>query len=221
MAETAENLFTKGIEAFQWQDTDEAIEFFLQAAKMDPLSPEYPFYAALCYSQSGEYEAAESSYAQSLSLGGNQDTILLRRGNLRWTMGNIEGALEDYTHVIDSDGASSSAALLNRANLELNQGMYTDVLRDYALYLEKQPRAPDRANIQKIMALLKADLNAERIVKAKKLAEEARRAEEEAKRQKLMDQVLESLRNSGEDTKSIRAGSEDMMEEFEDSILED
>ena len=55
----------------------------------------------------------------------------------------------------------------------------------------------------------------------RRLAEEARLAEEEARRQRLLDEVLQSLSGSGEDTTSIEAGNEGLSEDFEDSELEE
>ncbi len=55
----------------------------------------------------------------------------------------------------------------------------------------------------------------------RRLAEEAARAEEEVRRAALMEEALQSLSSSGEDTKNISAGSENIREDFEDSALED
>lgn len=220
-AQTAEEWFEKGIEAFRWRKIGEASAFFIKAAETDPASPDYPFYVGLCYQQSGRYTDAEAAYEKSLSLGGNPDTVLLQRGNLRWTEGDVQGALDDYTRVVEGGGESVSAALLNRANLELNNGMYEQVLQDYAAYLAMEPKAPDRENIEKIIALVNAEIEAARLAEVQRLADEARRAEEEARRQALMAKVRESLDDSGDNAKSISAGSESIREEFEESDLED
>lgn len=220
-AQSAADWFSKGLEAYRWQRMDEATGYFIKAAEANPHFPDYAFYIALCYHQSGRLADAEEAYSRSLSLGGNPDRILLRRGNLRWSMGKIQEALADFTSVVEAGGPSMSAALLNRANLELREAMYGKVVRDYTEYLKMEPNSAQRDDIEKILALLNADIEAMKLAEARRLAEEARKAEEEARRRSLMAEVLDSLSGSGEDTTSISAGSEDIREEFEDSVLED
>ena len=219
--QTADEWFSRGLESFRRRKIDESSAFFLKAAETDHSNPDYRLYLAISYHRAGRFAEAEEAYGSSLSLGGDPDTVLLGRGNLRWSMGDTEGALSDYTRIIDGGGASTPSALLNRANLELSRGMYDVVMKDYTQYLALEPDAPDRETIERILALLNADIEAARMAEARRLADEARRAEEEARRQALMSEILESLRDSGEDTKSISAGSESIREEFEESKLEE
>ncbi len=211
---SADEWFEKGIEAFKWRRIDDAAACFIKAEEENPSSPVYPFYAGLCYHQSGRFTDAEAAYERSLSLGGDTDDVLLNRGNLRWKRGNIQGAVEDYTTVIEGGGKNVSSALLNRANLELNQEKYDESVRDYSLYLKREPDSPDRKKIEKVIALVN-----EKIQEA--MIAEARRIQEEARRQALLEEVRGSLGDSGENTKSISAGSENLREEFEESDLED
>lgn len=220
-AQSAEDWFLQGLEAFQWQRVEEATGFFLKAAQTDPHSPEYPLYLALCYHQSGRLSEAEQAYSKSLSLGGRPDDVLLRRGTLRWSMGKIQEALDDFTTLVNAEGSSQSAALLNRANLELQESRYESAVKDYTDYLVLEPYAKNAESIKKIVQMLNDELEAKRLAEARRLAEEARLAEEEARKKALMLEVLESLSDSGEDTKSISAGSENLREDLEESVLED
>jgi hypothetical protein len=147
-------------------------------------------------------------------------------------LSNYEGAYSDYSTVIDSRGPLSSSALLNRANMELNRSSFSSAIEDYTAYLIQDPESPQRDSIEELIGLLKARLASDaaaaaaaaeqaRIEEERRLAEEAARAEEEARRAALMEEALQSLSDSGEDTKSISAGSENILEDFEDSALED
>ncbi|OQX29303.1 MAG: hypothetical protein B0D92_04470 [Spirochaeta sp. LUC14_002_19_P3] len=220
-AQSAEEWFNKGIEAFKWQKPNDAAAYFIKAAELNPDSPDYPFYTGLCYYQAKRYSDAEAEYEKSLKNGGNTDLILFQRGNLRWSMNNYQGALDDYTLVVNGGGKNASAALLNRANLELNMKKYNLVIKDYTDYLAMKPTAPNRANIEKIIALLSAEIKAAELAEARRLAEEAKRAEEEARRRALMAEALESLNNSGDGTRSISEGTETIHDEFSESELED
>ncbi len=220
-AQTAIEWVNLGIDAFRGQRVNEAAAYFIKAMELDPYSPDHPFYIGLCYHQTGRFNDAEMAYENSLALGGSPDLILFHRGNLRWASGNTQGALEDYTQVIEGNGESVSAALLNKANLELNQGKYGMALKDYEAYLLKEPDAPDAQNIRRLIALLGADIKAAQLAEIKRAAAEAKRAAEEARRKALMADILESLEDSGEDTKSIGAGPEGIRKQLEESTLEE
>lgn len=213
--------FAKGLEAFRHRKIDESSAYFLEASRRDPADAEYQLYLGISHHQAGRFADAEQAYSASLSLGADPGTVLLRRGNLRWSMGDTSGARLDYTAVIETGGASVPSALLNRANIQLNLGLYEPVIEDYGQYLALVPDAPDRNVIERILALLNSEIEAERRAEARRLAEDAKKAEEEQRRRALMAEVLDSLKEVGEDTTSISAGSENLREGFEVSDLED
>jgi len=232
-AQTADELFNKGLDSFKWQKSDEASAFFQKAADMDPGRDIYFLYLGITYHQLGKYQDADDTYSRGIELNGSErDRLLLNRGNLRTVISRYDGASSDYSRVIDGGGPLSSSAILNRANMELNQSSLLLAIDDYTRYLEMEPESPQREKIEELIKLLStrllsdkaaADVAAEqaRLEEERRLAEEAARAEEEARRAALMEEALQSLSSSGEDTKSISAGSENIMEDFEDSALED
>jgi len=232
-AQTAEELFNKGLESFKWQKSEEASEYFQQAAQADPNRDIYYLYLAIIYHQSGKLQEAEESYSRGIGLnGGERDRLLLNRGNLRTAVSDYDGASSDYSTVIDAGGSLSSSALLNRANMELNRSSFLLAVDDYTEYLVREPESPQKETIEELLNLLNTRLASDAQAAAtaaeqalleeeRRLAEEAARAEEEARRAALMEEALQSLSSSGEDTKSISAGSENIREDFEDSALED
>ncbi len=232
-AQTADEYFNKGLESFKWQKSDEAAQYFQQAAQADPGRDVYYLYLGIISHQSGKMQEAENFYSRGIDMnGGERDRLLLNRGNLRSSLSDYDGASSDYSAVIDAGGTLSSAALLNRANMELNRSSFLLAVDDYTGYLVREPESPQRETIEELLNLLKVRLASDaqtaaaaaeqaRLEEERRLAEEAARAEEEARRAALMEEALQSLSSSGEDTKGISAGSESIREDFEDSALED
>ncbi|MCK5735907.1 MAG: hypothetical protein KAH21_05485 [Spirochaetaceae bacterium] len=232
-AQTADDLFEKGLESFKWQKAEEASLFFKQAADADPGRDMYLLYLGITYHQTGKLQDAENTYSKGIDLnGGERDRLLLNRGNLRRVLSNYDGASSDYSVLINAQGPLSSSALLNRANMELNQSSFLLAVDDYSRYLVLEPESPQRDTIEELINLLTSRLANDaaaaalaveqaRLEEERRLAEEAALAEEEARRAALMEEALQSLSNSGEDTSSISAGSENIREDFEDSALED
>jgi len=232
-AQTAEDYFNKGLESFKWQKPDEASAYFLKASNADPGRDMYLLYLGISYHQSGKLQEAEDAYSLGIDLNGSErDRLLLNRGNLRTVRGNYDGASSDYSKVIDAGGPLASSAVLNRANMELNRASFSLAVDDYTSYLVMEPLSAQRESIEALLDLLKARLTNDAAAAAaaaelarqeeeRRLAEETARAEEEARRAALMEEALQSLSSSGEDTKSISAGSESIREDFEDSALED
>jgi len=225
-AQTAREWFEKGLDAFRWGKTDEAIVFFDKATAADPLNDTYLLYLGICYHQSKRYEGADRAYSKGIDLNGSEhDRLLLNRGNLRASRGDTDGAASDYTRLLEGGGLLASSALLGRGNLALNQSSFKAALNDYTEYLVREPYAPQRAAIEKLIGLLGAQLasDAEAAMLAQERArmEEERRLAEEARQAALLAEVLQSLSESGEDTSSISAGTENLRQEFEESALEE
>lgn len=232
-AQSADDWFEKGLESFRWQKNEEAAIYFQKAADADPGKDLYFLYLGLTAHETGRLQNADNFYSSGISLNGaERDRLLLNRGNLRAEMGKIEDAASDYSLIIDAGVPLSSSAMLNRANLELNNASFESAVDDYTQYLVMEPASPQRETIEELIGLLGARMASDaelaraaaeqaRLEEERRLAEEARQAEEDARRAALMAEVLQSLSDSGEDTKSISAGSENIREEFEDSALED
>jgi len=232
-AQTADDFFNKGLESFKWQKPDEASVYFLKASEADPSRDLYLLYLGISYHQSGKLQEAEEVYSTGIDLNGaERDRLLLNRGNLRNARGDYGGASSDYSRLIEAGGSLASSAVLNRANMELNRGSFALAVDDYSSYLVMEPLSPQKEKIEELLELLNARLASDaaaaaaaaeqaRLEEERRLAEEAARAEEEARRAALMEEALQSLSSSGEDTKSISAGSESIREDFEDSALED
>ena len=232
-AQSAVELFEKGLDAFRWQKTTEAAAWFARAVEADPTSDEYLLYLGTCQHQLGQFSSADETYSRGLGLNGpNREQLRLNRGNLRMGQGNFDGAKGDFDVLVSGSGRLAPDAVLNRANLQLNAGMHQMALDDYSNYLIMEPLTPQRETIEKLIGLLSAKIadDAEqariaaeqaRLAEEARKAEEARRAQEEAERAARMEELLNSLSESGEDTRNVGAGTENIVEDFADTELED
>ncbi len=144
--------------------------------------------------------------------------------------GNYEEAEAMYSRALQED-AGIAAVYLNRGNLRVNQRAFDAAVRDYELYLAVRPRAQQRPEIERMIALLQEEIEAEEIRRAeeerrraaeeeaRRVAEEERqrRAEEErraaeARRRRMIDSVLESLGSAQTETESYSLENEEIRE---------
>lgn len=232
-AQSAVELFEKGLDAFRWQKNSEAAAWFSQAVEADPTSDEYLLYLGTCQHELGQLSSAEESYSKGLDLDGpNRDQLQHNRGELRMEQGDFEGAKADFDVLLLGDGRMVSRAMLSRGVLHQKSGYFPQAVEDYSSYLIMDPDSSQKETIEEMIGLLSAKIadDAEqariaaeqaRLAEETRLAEEARRAQEEAERAAQMEALLNSLSKSGEDTRNVGAGTENIFEDFEDTELED
>jgi tetratricopeptide (TPR) repeat protein len=157
-----------------------------------------------------------------------------------------EEAVDSYTTALALDGALASS-YLNRANLRVALGTYEEAVRDYEFYLAIRPDARQRPRIEEMIALLRDTIEAERIAReeeerlrqereeaeriareeeerrlreeaeAQRIAEEQARQAAEARRQTMLNSVLQSLGTATEDATSFEAESGDIRR-YDDEI---
>ena len=216
----------------QWQRHGEASDAFAKAVALDPSRDDYYLLLGLSRQNAGELTGAMQAFDAGIALQGVAlSRLYLYRGNLRSST-NLQGAIEDYNQVELLGGTDLSFAFLNRGNLYLRSKNYDLAIPDYENYLILEPNSPQEAQIRELLTLLRNQLaqeaeqarleaERERLLEEARRLEEARKAEEEARRAALMEQVLQSLSDSGEDTTNIGAGTENIREDFEESDLED
>jgi len=207
------DLRKQGIDLFMDNKPVEAVPFLENALQQNPADTDLYMYLASCYEQLGNYEAALQTYRDALE---NTKTrkadFYYNMGNTLQQLGRYQDALESYGDAIERD-RNLARAYLNRANVFVREFDFSRALADYRVYLSLNPNSPQRENIEKMISLL-----SEKIVAAEKarLEEERRRQEEERRRQELLEQVLNSLEESGEETRNISAGTGEVKEYDQD-----
>ncbi len=109
-----------------------------------------------------------------------------------------------YSRSISSN-PKLAEAYLNRANNRVQLEKYDSAVGDYRVYLNLKPATEQRENIEKMIALLTDQIDAEFL----RINEEReRQVAEEAKQRALLDEVLSSLSKASEGTKNLGIESE-------------
>jgi tetratricopeptide (TPR) repeat protein len=189
----------------------EAGAVFEQALGQGSTEEKLFLYLGVIYEQLGDPLRAVAVMQTGL-LAARQTRPLLcfNIGNNLFRQGDYAGAQSMYTQAISLD-PSMADAYLNRANTRLESSQYPEAMADYAIYLRLDPRSPQRPQIERLLAAIKAMLS----------DQELARAEAAARQKALMDDVLKALRNASSDSKNIGADSEKVNVEFESSSIED
>ncbi len=172
----------------------------------EPGNEKIYLYLGLVYEQLNDPERALQVLRRGLNLSGQyRDLMYLNMGNNYFRQERYNLAEEMYTRALEVN-AGQASSYLNRANSRLRLGNFPGTVSDYTEYLRLDPGSPQRPQIERLLALLRGQLDAE-----------ARHQEEEAQRQKaLLSEVLNSLRNASEDTRNLSAGSEQIEEKYDE-----
>ena len=226
--------FTQGALYFRQNKPSEAIPL-LQNAINEGEDPKAYVYLSLCFYQLGKYtDAMNVCIAGMAAQGTNKKILSFNAGNIAYAMEDYVDAERWYTTSIVGD-TTYAPPVLNRANARLRLGKLKESKEDYERYLLLYPETPQYEPITEILRLLGeeiAAIEAEEAARTAKMqgggggsggystadmleaarlegerrAAEAFAAAEEARRQKLIDDVAASLQNT--DTENMSAGAE-------------
>ncbi|WP_028973766.1 hypothetical protein [Spirochaeta cellobiosiphila] len=242
-----QNLVDSGEQALMEGNMEKAESLFLASLGQNPSQGKPYIYLGFIYEKSGARDKA----VQILSRGLNQASSHLAQinynlGNVQFAQAKYDDADKSYSEAIRIN-SSYAPAVLNRANSRLQLKEFQDCLNDYILYLNLKPDSSQKENIEKVIALLQqymaeeeqrklAEAEAKRIAEEeakkqaeqkakdeeqKRLEEEARQKEEAARQQALLDDILNSLQNAGDNTEGISAESEGLEDYDYDIDIED
>ncbi len=225
----------RAVDAVQHRRHDEALPLLrLVLERQSPQRGEAYRLLAYTLSRTDQSDEAERTLRDALS---DPSLTASDRGRIAFDLGallartNRQGEAEEmYGRALEEDGAISTA-YLNRANLRVELGNYVSAVRDYELFLAVNPRTSQRGDIEKMIALLREEIEAEEIRRAeeeriraeeeesRRIAEEEQRRREaeerqaaEARRQQMLSSVLESLGTAQEETESFRLEGEEIRE---------
>tara|TARA_B100000614_G_C14288961_1_gene386913 strand:- start:100 stop:636 length:537 start_codon:yes stop_codon:yes gene_type:complete len=166
---------------------------------------------------------------------GRQSIDASGRGRLAFDLALLLGrrdradeAVAMYTTALEYD-SSLASAYLNRANTQVKTQAYEAAVRDYEYYLALRPGADQRPQIERMMDLLRNEIEAQRVAQqeaeqrrqqeaeAQRIAaeeqqrrEEEQRRQAEARRQEMLSSVLQSLGNAEQDATNFQAENEDI-----------
>ncbi|KAI4878863.1 hypothetical protein NFI96_012046 [Prochilodus magdalenae] len=151
----------KGNQLFKDGKYDEAIECYTRGMSADPYNPILPTNRATCFFRLKKYAVAESDCNLAIALDSKYIKAYARRGAARFTLKNLEGALEDYEMVLKLEPENLDA---QNEIKKLNQ----------ALASQRQTEDKVEKNL--------AEVRPAEEVKPKQMDEEQQRREEEQQR---------------------------------------
>ena len=248
---TAADFYDQGLKDFREGREESAVLNLKKALDADLSNDGACLYLGIIYQRIGNVSLAEEYYARGREIQGmNYQNLTFDLANLYANLKRYEEADALYELLIQTPGEHRITALLNRANLSVNSESYQQAVDLYLEYLLEDPDTPQRPQIEQMISLLQAALDRieqeklaeeERLrqeAEAARLAEEAeqqrlaeeqrqqelaeqQRQEEEARQKALLEDILSSLSESGEQTESFTADSEEVKEVFEESDLDD
>src|SRR6056297_53555 len=202
--DSPESVKEQGIDLFMENQPEAAAPLLQTALRKEPQNGRLYMYLAVCYEQLGDFEAALQIYQDGLPhAGSDKATFYYNMGVNYQRLEQYDQAEEMYQEALKLNN-NLAGAYLNRANLYVRQAQFDDAVSDYRVYLSLQPSSAQRKNIEQMIALL-----SQKVVQAERerLEQERLRREEEQRRQALLDQVLNSLEESGEETKGLSEGT--------------
>jgi len=199
--------FARGEELLMQNKPAEAV-IFLEGAVAEDASRSISYlYLGIVYEQLGRTDEAIAIYRKALPIAGNLSVNVANNlGNVYFRTGNTEEAERYYTQAIGYD-AVFSAAYLGRANTRIKSGNLQNAIGDYEQYLTLEPRSSQRANIENLLALIRAEFAASEMRRQMAAEEERRLAQE---RQALLDAVSASLQSAADASKGISTGAENV-----------
>ena len=102
-------------------ELDRAIVDFSEAARLAPSDPAHPYSRGVMYLDEGELDLARTDFEQALRLNYEYVPALIGRGNVRQLTDDLDGAIADFSEVVEREPANTEAVLLRDA-LERRNG---------------------------------------------------------------------------------------------------
>jgi tetratricopeptide (TPR) repeat protein len=208
--------FSRGEELFMRNQPDMAAAYLESALSEEPGRTITYLYLGIVYEQLGRIEEAIALYRRVLPMAGSLSANIANNlGNVYFQRGNTEEAERYYTQAIGHDSVFSHA-YLGRANTRIKSGNFQNAIVDYEQFLTLEPLSYQRANIERLVSFIRAEITAEETRKFLAQEEERRvaleRQEEERRiaeeRQRLLDSVSASLQSAADYSKGLSTGAE-------------
>ena len=196
----------------------DAIPLFISAMQAEPNNEKIYLMLGISYAQTKNYGKAVETFQEGARKAlRDKDIFYYNAGNIYYIMEQFVPADEMYSRALRENG-NNGDIYLNRANTRINMQMYEEALADYKIYLAFDPENYQRESISKLINVLENKLVTEKQFKEN---EELRKIVDEKRRQELLDEVLDSLKNITEETRNVSADSEKISDYKEELNLED
>jgi tetratricopeptide (TPR) repeat protein len=138
VAQTFEELLTKGDEYYDAGNYPEAVSYFTKAIEKNSKDVRGWWYRADAYRLNKEYSAASHDYTKALEMEPDNVKFLLRRGNCYYNQNQYQQAFADYDKALKFE-PENATLWLYRGDCYYYQGQYKEAMSDYNKGLEFDP----------------------------------------------------------------------------------
>lgn len=190
---------SEGARLFKANKPHEAIPLLEKELSSGRASPDIYNYLGLAYYQTGQHDKSLSVFEQGLNVAGTDKKVLAyNAGNAAFAARNYEKAESCYSLALAASPGFAQAQL-NRANARLNANKLQGALDDYVAYLGKVRNDPQQGEIERMIALLRAELVRKEEEARMVAVLEQQRQEEEARFRAEQERIaLEKARQEAE-----------------------
>ena len=98
-----EELFDQGLDRFNIDEYDEAIEIFKKVLEMNPDHPDALYYIALAWANKGDYSQAIADFTKAMEKDPLDTDSLIGRGQAWKSKGKVKRALADFKKALNMD----------------------------------------------------------------------------------------------------------------------
>ncbi|MDR2448200.1 MAG: tetratricopeptide repeat protein [Treponema sp.] len=194
------NNFKQGELLFLQNKPEEALAYLEAAVAAPDASLQAHLYLGMAYQQLNRPDDAAAVYTKILPDAGDSAALVAYSlGNVYYGKGDFALAEASYTQAIVADN-SFAPAYLNRANARLQTGEVEQAVADYTYYLVLDSDAPQRSQIEAVLAAIEKN-------ESDAAAERRRKAEEEAA---VLAKTQERERQAKESVPAILAALQSM-----------
>ncbi len=203
----AQSIFKDGETLLSNNQLSESALLFEEVIEQEPKNEKAYLYLGYIYEVKMDYNSAISVLTKGLeNTSGSKDKFYFNIANNYFKAGDYDTAAAMYSKALQNSRGFAEP-YLNRANCRVKTGEYSLAVRDYNLFLNMKPNDPQRPEIEKMISMLELTMAEEETLRQQ---EEQRRLAQEARQKALLDSVLNSLSNAGEDTTNLSAESENI-----------
>jgi len=194
---SASSFLEKGEALFIQNQPKDAAPLLESALSDDPSNEKIYLYLGIIYQQLGDLDKALAILKRGTAVAATyKDLMFYNIGNDLFARKEFSLADQAYSEALGANKELASG-YLNRGNARLQLQNWDGVVSDYLIFLQLRPQDPQRPKIEEIIRLIRGMQDA----KQKQLADEA------ARQKALMNDVMNSLTNAGDDTKNLSVES--------------
>lgn len=150
----ASDLFDRAVAAFRENRPKEAQKLILEVLDKEGPDASLYNYLGIAYCQMGDYEKSVDAFIKGSAVPfANKALLFYNAANAVFYLEDYRRAEKYYSESIGSD-AEYAKSYLNRANTRMKLEKKAEALADYTRYLELNPYAAQKENIEKMIVLL-------------------------------------------------------------------